>query len=145
MKITNKRAFHDYYILESLEVGIELTGGEVKSIRTGRVDLGQSFAKVFGNQIFLVNANIPLYQGARSVTYQPTRQRRLLLHRSQIASLIGKLSSGISLVPVSFYEKGNLIKVQLGLVRSKKVFDKRRVIKERDHLRRVEQELRGKE
>jgi SsrA-binding protein len=146
VKITNRRAFHDYHILESLEAGVELTGPEVKSIKTGRVELGQSFARVLNDQIYLVNAHIPSYQNTELKDYQPTRSRRLLLHRNQINSLIGKLSGkGIALVPVSIYLKNNLIKVQLGLGKSKKEFDKRKVIKERDHIRRVQQELRGKE
>ncbi|OGE26606.1 SsrA-binding protein [Candidatus Daviesbacteria bacterium RIFCSPHIGHO2_01_FULL_41_45] len=146
MKITNRKAFHDYHILEFLEVGIELTGAEVKSVRLGRVELGQSFARIINGEIFLINVNIPVYLGVDPKTYAPTRSRKLLLHRSQIDSLIGKTSSqGITLVPVSLYDKNNLIKLQLGLGKSKKVFDKRKVIKERDHLRRVQQELRGKE
>lgn len=146
MKITNRRARHDYHIIESIEAGIELTGGEVKSIRSGRVELGQSHARIMGQEIFLVNANIPVWQGTDPQGYDPTRSRRLLLHRAQIDSLIGKTSSkGVALVPVSLYEKNNLIKLQLGLGRSKKEFDKRKVVKERDHLRRIQQELRGKE
>lgn len=146
MKILNKKALHNYHILESLEAGIELTGAEVRSIKSGRVELGESHARILNNQIYLINANIPRYENSSNTNYDPTRSRRLLLHRSQIDSLIGKLSQGkMALVPVSMYEKNNLIKVQLGLGKSKKEFDKRKVIKERDHIRRVEQELRGKE
>lgn len=146
MKIVNKKVLHEYYIIESLEAGIELLGSEVKSIRAGRVDLGQSYAKIINGQVFLVNVNIPLYQNAIKEGYDPVRTRRLLLHKTQIQSLVGKLSTQhMTLVPVSLYDKHNLIKVQLGLAKSKKEFDKRRVIKERDHLRRVEQEIRGKE
>lgn len=146
MKIINKKALHNYHILESFEAGIELIGAEVKSIRAGRVDLGQSYARVLGGEVFLINANIPPYQNAQIKDYQPTGNRKLLLHRHQIESLIGKTaSSKATLVPVSIYEKNNLIKVQLGLARSKKEFDKRKIIKERDHLRRIEQELKGRE
>lgn len=146
MRIANKKALHNYYILESLEAGIELTGPEVKSIRQGRIDLGESYAKVLKNQIFLVNANIPRYQNASPQDYDPARSRRLLLHRFQISSLIGKTSrSGVTLVPLAVYTKNNVIKVSIGIGRTKKQFDKRRVIKERDHLRRIEQDLRGKE
>lgn len=146
MKIVNKKALHNYHILESFEAGIQLTGAEVKSIRSGRLDLGQSYAKVVNGQIYLVNANIPAYQNSPAKNYDPARSRRLLLHKSQIQGLIGKLSGkGIALVPVSIYEKNNMFKVQLGLGKSKKEFDKRRVVKERDHQRRIEQELRGKE
>ncbi len=146
MRIVNKKALHNYHILESLEAGVELLGSEVKSIRAGRVELGQSFAKILNNQIYLVNANIPAYQNAPIKNYDPQRSRRLLLHRGQIQSLIGKLSAkGATLVPVSIYVSHNLIKVQLGLAKSKKEFDKRKAIKEKDHERRIQQELRGKE
>ena len=145
MKILNKKALHEYHILESMEAGIELLGSEVKSIRAGRIDLGQSFARILNNEVFLINANIPPYQPSLAKKYDPIRTRRLLLHRNQIQSLIGKLSSSKStLVPVSIYDKNNMIKVQLGLGKSKREVDKRRAIKERDHQRRIEQELRGK-
>lgn len=146
MKIVNKKGLHNYHILESLEAGIELLGHEVKSIRAGRVELGQSHARILNGEVYLINAHIPPYQNAFIKDYNPARTRKLLLHRGQINSLIGKLSSqGATLVPVSIYDKHNLIKVQLGLAKSKKEFDKRKLIKERDHQRRVEQELRGKE
>lgn len=145
MKVLNKRALHEYYVLESFEVGIQLYGSEVKSIRSGRVELGQSFARVLNGEVFLINANIPAYQNAPIKNYDPARTRRLLLHRNQIQGLIGKIaSSKMTLIPVSIYDKNNFIKVQLGLAKSKKEFDHRRVIKERDHRRRIEQELRGK-
>lgn len=144
MRIVNKKALHNYHILESFEAGIKLLGHEVKSVRAGRVDLGQSFAKILNGEVYLVNVNIPRYQNAPIKGYDPQRSRKLLLHKTQIRSLIGKLSSkGAALVLVSIYDKHNLIKVQLGLGKSKKEFDKRRVIKERDHARRVEQELKG--
>lgn len=146
MKITNKKALHNYFILESLEAGIELLGSEVKSIREGRVELGQSFGKILNGEVYLINVNIPAYHNAPIKDYNPTRQRRLLLHKDQIRSLIGKLSAKSAvLVPVSLYGKNNLIKVQLGLGKSKREVDKRKLIKERDHQRRLEQELRGKE
>ncbi|OGE19588.1 SsrA-binding protein [Candidatus Daviesbacteria bacterium RIFCSPLOWO2_01_FULL_43_38] len=145
MKIVNKKALHEYHILESFEAGVQLFGSEVKSIRSGRIDLGQSFARIINEEAFLVNANIPRYQNAPIKDYDPQRTRRLLLHKSQIQSLIGKLQAKVTLVPVAIYEKNNLIKVQLGLAKSKKEFDKRKIIKERDHHRRIEQELRGKE
>ncbi|MBI3103511.1 SsrA-binding protein SmpB [Candidatus Daviesbacteria bacterium] len=145
MKIINKKALHNYHILESLEAGIVLSGGEVKSIRGGRLDLGESHVRVLGSEAFLINAHIPPYQGSYE-GYDPQRSRKLLLHKTQINSLIGKVSKGgITLVPVSIYEKNNRFKVEIGLAKSKKEFDKRRGIKEKDQIRRVEQELRGKE
>jgi SsrA-binding protein len=146
MKITNKRGLHDYFIIDSLEAGVALRGAEVKAIREGRADLSQSYAKIMGEEAFLVNALIPRYHNAPMKDYDPQRTRKLLLHKSQIRNLIGKLSqTGTTLIPVSFYEKNNLIKVQLGLGKSKRQIDKRKIIKERDHERRVQQELRGKE
>ncbi len=145
MKILNKKALHNYHILEHLEAGIVLSGGEVKSIRNGRLDLGESHIRILNGEAVLINAHIPPYQSSDE-NYDPQRSRKLLLHKSQINTLIGKVSKGgVTLIPVSIYEKNNRFKVEVGLARSKKEFDKRRVIKERDHIRRVEQELRGKE
>lgn len=146
MRIVNKKALHNYYILEKIEAGIVLSGSEVKSIRSGRVDLGESYVRILNGEAFLVNANIPRYQQAAEKEYDPTHSRKLLLHRDQLNSLMGKVQGkAITLVPVSIYEKNNKFKVEVGLAKSKKEFDKRKVIKERDHIRRVEQELRGKE
>lgn len=145
MKILNKKALHNYYILEHLEAGIVLSGSEVKSIRAGRIDLGGSHVRILNAEAFLINAHIPPFQSSPA-DYDPQRSRKLLLHKDQINSLTGKVSKGgVTLVPVSLYEKNNRFKVEVGLAKSKKEFDKRRIIKERDHLRRVQQELRGKE
>lgn len=146
MRIVNRNALRNYHILERIEAGIKLTGAEVKSIRNGRVNLSQSFAKIQNEEVHLINAHIPPYQSGIVKNYDPARSRKLLLHKDQIKSLIGKLSAGkMALVPVAIYEKNNLFKVELGLAKSKREFDKRRAAKERDHIRRVEQELRGKE
>lgn len=146
MKIINKRALHNYHILEHLEAGIVLSGAEVKSIRAGRLDLGESHIRVLNGEAYLINANIPLYQQAGDKEYDAQRTRKLLLHKAQIDSLMGKVSGkNVTLVPVSLYEKNNRFKVEVGLAKSKKEFDHRKIIKERDHQRRVEQELRGKE
>lgn len=146
MKIINKKALHNYHILDRIEAGVALTGSEVKSIRAGRIDLGESHIRILNEEAFLINANIPRYEQTSEKIYDPTRSRKLLLHRSQIATLIGKTSgTGVTLVPVSLYEKNNNFKVEVGLAKSKKEFDKRAVLKERDHNRRIEQELRGKE
>lgn len=146
MRTVNKRALHNYHILEHLEAGIVLTGSEVKSIRSGRLDLSEAYVKILNEEAFLINANIPKYAQTSERNYDPIKSRKLLLHRDQIQSLIGKTSGkGITLVPVSMYEKNNNFKVEVGLGKSKKEFDKRKVLKERAHIRRVEQELRGKE
>jgi len=146
VRIVNKKALHNYHILERLEAGISLTGAEVKSIRSGRLDLGEAHVRILNGEAFLINANIPRYAQSSNQTYDATRSRKLLLHKAQIMSLTGKTSGkGVTLVPVSLYEKNNKLKVEVGLGKSKKEFDKRAVIKERDHKRRIEQELREKE
>ena len=146
MKILNKRALHNYHILENLEAGVVLSGAEVKAIRGGRLDLGEAYVKIIGGEAFLVNANIPKQVTNGQKEYDAFRSRKLLLHKIQIRTLVGQISRlGFTLVPVSMYEKNNKFKVSVGLAKSKKEFDKRRVVKERDHKRRIEQELRGKE
>ncbi len=146
MRILNKTAYRNYQILESIEAGLVLLGSEVKALREGRVELGQSFARIVNGEVFLINAHIPIYKNSQIEGYDPGRSRKLLLHKNQIQSLLGKLSGGkTTLVPLALYESHNFIKVEIGLGRSKKEFDKRKVIKERDHIRRIEQELRGKE
>lgn len=146
MKIVNKKALHNYHILEHLEAGVVLSGAEVKSIRAGRIDLGEAYVRILNGEAFLVNANIPRYNQAADKEYDATKSRKLLLHRDQIDSLIGKTSGkAVTLVPVSIYEKNNRFKVEVGLAKSKREFDRRKIIKEKDHIRRVEQELRGKE
>lgn len=146
MKILNKKALHNYHILARVEAGIVLSGSEVKSIRAGRLDLGESHVRILNGEAYLVNASIPRYQQTSEKEYDGQKSRKLLLHKDQINSLIGKTSGKhTTLVPVSIYEKNNRFKVEMGLAKSKKEFDKRKIIKERDHIRRVEQELRGKE
>ena len=143
MKISNKKARHDYHILETLEAGIVLSGQEVKSLRSGRADLSNSFARVQNGEVFLKNAFIPPYNAASIPDYNPNRDRKLLLHKSQIKSLIGKTSKAQTLVPLSIYEKSNFIKVELAIGTSKNKYDHRKVIKARDEQRKIEQDLRG--
>jgi SsrA-binding protein len=140
MKISNKKARFEYSITDSFEAGIVLFGHEVKSLRAGRGDLSDSFAKVQNGEIYLKNAFIPPYQNSAINDYNPKRDRKLLLHKDQIGKLIG---SKDHLIPLSIYEKRNMFKVDLGVGTSKKQFDKRRAIKERDQTRKIEQELRG--
>lgn len=145
MRIVNRNVFRNYHILERIEAGIKLTGVEVKSIRASRVNLSKSFAKIQNEEAYLINMYIPHTQTSAK-NYDPARSRKLLLHKDQIKSLTGKLSAGkMALVPVAIYEKNNLFKIELGLAKSKREFDKRRATAARDHIRRVEQELRGKE
>lgn len=144
--IVNKKGLFNFQILESIEAGIKLLGSEVKSIRDGRVELGESFVRILNEELYLVNAHIPAYQNADIKGYDPNRTRKLLVHKNQIHSLIGKLSKGqITLIPIAIYEKRNLIKVDVGVARSKTQIDKRKQIQKRDEQRRIEQEIRGKE
>lgn len=140
MKLYNKKAKFNYHILQSFEAGIVLSGQEVKSLRLGRGDLSDSFARVQNGEVYLKNAFIPPYQNAAIKDYDPKRDRKLLLHRDQIRKLVG---SSHQLIPLSIYEKRNMFKVDLGIGASKKQFDKRKAIKARDELRKIEQDLRG--
>jgi SsrA-binding protein len=140
MKLYNKKARFNYQIIDSFETGIVLTGQEVKSLRLGRGDLSDSFARIQNGEVFLKNAFIPPYQNAVIKDYDPKRERKLLLHRDQIRSLAGSTNH---LIPLSIYEKNNMFKVDLGVGASKKQFDKRKTIKERDEKRKIEQDLRG--
>lgn len=144
MRILNKKVLHNYHILETVEAGIVLSGAEVKSIRSGRIDLGESHVRLLNGEAFLINANIPRYLQSSNTEYDAQRSRKLLLHKAQLNSLTGKVSGkSITLVPVALYEKNNRFKVEVGLAKSKKEFDKRKILKERDQIRKIEQELRG--
>lgn len=141
MKILNPKARYNYHILDTFEAGMVLSGTEVKSIRFGRIDLSESFARIQNREVYLKNAYIPPFGGAIN-NYDPKADRKLLLHKKQIQNLTGRLSKGgMALIPLSVYTTRNLIKVELALGASKKQFDKRRVIKERDQQRKIEQDL----
>ncbi len=130
---TNKKAHFDYEILEVFEAGIELIGPEVKSIRDGHISLKESFASVKDSQIWLNNAHVSPYKPAAGNNAEPTRARRLLLKKSEISELIGKVqTAGYTIVPVKIYFSHGLIKVEIALARGKKQHDKRNVIKNRE-------------
>lgn len=148
MRIENRLARRNFFITEAFEAGIVLSGSEVKSLRLGRADLSRSFAKLQNGEVFLNNAFIYPYSQKSSAhfgaskDYDPQRPRKLLMHKSQIRSLLGKLSSkGKALIPLAIYEKNNMFKVWLGLGQHKKKFDKKRALKEKDEARRLEREL----
>jgi SsrA-binding protein len=133
MKITNKRAYYDYELLETFEAGINLQGQEVKAVREGHADLTGSFARIVGSEAYLVNAKIFPYEYARTEDYDQNRTRKLLLHKKQIISLKAKTDgSNLTIVPVSLYTTHNLIKVELALGKSRKQFNKREQKKRRD-------------
>ena len=139
---TNRKAFRDYEVLESFECGIELKGGEVKSLRAGRINMDDSFARIEANELFLYNAHISPYEEASYMNVEPARQRKLLLHKGQIRKLSGRLTQkGLTAVPLKVYfnDRG-FVKIELALCKGKKLYDKREDIKRREidmHLRRV--------
>lgn len=141
----NRRARHDYFVEETMEAGIALVGTEVKSLRAGRVSLQDSYAEVLGTEVFLRNAHIDQYQPGSRFNHDPLRPRRLLLHKGEIRRVAAKVQQrGYTLIPLSIYFKGGKAKVELGLCRGKKAYDKREAIRERDIKREMEREARGK-
>ncbi len=129
----NRKAFHDYHILETYEAGIALLGTEVKSIREGRVNLRDSFARVEHGEVFLYNVNISPYSHRGYADHEPLRQRKLLLRRDEIRKLIGRtVEKGMTLVPLRMYLKNGRVKVAIGLAKGKKDYDKRETIKRRE-------------
>lgn len=142
MKITNKKAFFDYQLLDKFEAGINLYGYEVKSVRLGKADLTGSFIRIIGSEAYLINAKIFPYQQAQIENYDDKRTRKLLLHKKEIISLKSKIEgSNLSLIPVSMYLKHGFIKVEVALGKGKKKFEKRESIKKKDIQRDVEREL----
>ncbi len=141
---TNKKAYHDYYIEEKFEAGIALTGTEVKSLREGRANLKESYAKIKDGELFLVNAHISPYSCGNIFNHEPKRMRKLLMHKREIFKLFGKIRErGYSLVPLSLYfNDRNKAKLELGLAKGKTLYDKRESIKRKDEKRVTERELR---
>lgn len=139
----NRRAKFDYEILETLEVGIELFGFEVKSAKAGHAQINGSFAVIKDNQAWLIGATIPAYQLANAPhAYEPSRSRRLLLHKKEIKSLIGSAArKGLTMVPLKMYNKSGYVKLLIGLGRHKKSADKREMIKKRESAREIERTL----
>ena len=129
----NRKAFHDFHILETFEAGVVLLGTEVKAIREGNVNLRDSFARVEGGEIFIYNVHITPYSHRGYSDNEPTRRRKLLLHRSEIRKLIGKtVERGMTLVPTRLYFKNGHVKVAISLAKGKKAHDKRETIKRRE-------------
>jgi SsrA-binding protein len=129
----NRKAFHDFHLLETFEAGIVLVGTEVKAIREGRVNLRDSFARVEDGEVFLYNVNISPYSHRGYADHEPLRRRKLLLHRDEIRKLIGKtVERGMTLVPIRLYFKNGRIKVAVSLAKGKKEYDKRETIKRRE-------------
>jgi len=143
--VDNRRARHDYHLLERVEAGIALTGTEVKSLRQGRATLGQAYADVHGGEAWLRGAEISVYEQGNRANHEPTRDRKLLLHRREIDRLYGQLrEKGLTLVPTRLYFKDGRVKVELALARGKDVRDKRRTIADRDAKRQMERALKAR-
>jgi len=138
--------FHDYQILEKFEAGVVLSGAEVKAIKSGQINLKGSYVTTRKNEPWLINTHVSPYKMASSQRdYSPTHDRKLLLHRKEIASLIGTMGTkGLTVLPLSVYTKGSLVKLELGICRGKKLHDKRETIKKRDAKRQIERLMRDK-
>ncbi len=136
---TNRRARHDYEIVETFDCGMVLTGSEIKSIRSGQVQLKDAYAEIRGGEVWLNNAHIAPYQFAREGGHDPERARKLLLHGREISRLIGKVKeSGLTLIPLSMYLSNGYAKVELALARGRRTVDKRHRIREREQQREMD-------
>lgn len=136
---TNRKAYHDYHIEETHEAGVALTGTEIKSVRVGSVNLRDSYAQVRNGELWLFNVHIAPYEPASRQNADPYRDRKLLMHRGEIMRLMGRVQEkGLALVPLRMYLKRNHAKIEIGLVRGKKLYDKRETIAKRDSAREME-------
>jgi len=139
---TNRKAYHNYLIQDSVEAGIVLTGTEIKSIRAGKVSLGDAYVKPEAGELWLLNAHIARYEAGSYLSHEPTRPRKLLLHHKQIDNLTSKvLEKGLTLVPLKLYIKGNIAKVEVALAKGKKLYDKRESIVRRETEREMERAI----
>src|SRR5438477_11452418 len=141
----NRQAYHDYFVERTIEAGISLVGTEIKSIRDGKVQLRGSYAMPRNGELWLENAHIAVYEHGNRYNHDPMRNRKLLLHRREIEQLLAKVQTkGLTLVPLKIYLKGGTAKIELGLCRGKKLYDKRDAIAERDSKREIERIVRGR-
>jgi len=139
----NRKAFHDYEILERVEAGISLTGTEIKSIRAGGANIREAHARPLDGEMWLYGAHIAEYGAGSWQNHEPTRPRRLLLHKAQIREWVRAMNEkGLSVIPLSMYLKGGMAKVELGLVRGRKQYDKRQAIAKRDAERDIQRAMR---
>ncbi len=140
----NKKAFHHYFVEEKYEAGISLLGSEVKSLRDGKVNLGDSYGDIKRGEVFLVDAHISPYVQANRLNHNPLRTRKLLLHKREIKRLIGKVEQrGYTLIPLKLYFVNGKVKVELGLAKGKKLFDKRETLKKKTMDREMERGRKG--
>jgi SsrA-binding protein len=139
---TNRKAYHNYHIGDSLEAGIALTGTEIKSVRAGRASLGDAYVRPEAGELWLMNAHIARYDAGSYMSHEPRRPRKLLLHRKQIDSLTSQVvEKGFTLVPLKLYIKDSLAKVEVALAKGKKLYDKREAIARRDSDREMERAI----
>jgi SsrA-binding protein len=139
---TNRKAYHDYFIEETYEAGMVLTGSEIKSIRAGRVNLRDGYVQVRNGEIWLLNIHIAPYKQASLQNHEPRRDRKLLMHRQEISRLQGKVQEkGYTIVPLRLYLRDSWAKVEIALVRGKKLYDKRRAIAKRDADREMQRAI----
>ncbi|MFC1970870.1 SsrA-binding protein SmpB [Chloroflexota bacterium] len=130
---TNRKAFHNYHLCDSCEAGIVLTGSEIKSVRSGRVSLGDAYVRPERGELWLFNAHIARYEASSYLSHEPKRPRKLLMHRKEINNLTSKISEkGLTLIPTKLYIKGSLAKVEVALAKGKKLYDKRESISRRE-------------
>ena len=138
----NKKAFHDYFIEDTYEAGISLAGTEVKSLRMGKCSVKESFIRVEKGEVYIYGMHISPYEKGNIFNKDPMRIRKLLLHRHEINKIEGKLQEkGLTLVPLKVYFKGSLVKVEVGVARGKKLYDKREAIAKKDQRREAEKEF----
>ncbi len=139
---TNRKAYHNYHIGDSLEAGVALTGTEIKSIRAGRVSLGDAYVRPEAGELWLLNAHIARYEAGSYLSHEPRRPRKLLLHRKQIDSLTSRvLEKGFTLVPLKLYIKDSLAKVEVALAKGKRLYDKRESIARHETEREIERAI----
>jgi SsrA-binding protein len=142
---TNKKAYHNFYVGDSIEAGIALTGSEIKSVRAGHVSLGDAYVRPEKGEMWLYNAHIARYEASSYMGHEPTRPRKLLLHRKEILNLSGKVAEkGLTLVATKMYIKGNIAKVEIALAKGKKLYDKREAITRRETDRELARTLKSR-
>ena len=142
---TNRKAYHNYFVQDSIEAGIALTGSEIKSIRSGRVSLGDAYVKPEAGELWLLNAHIARYEPGSYLSHEPRRPRKLLLHRKQIDSLTSRVrEKGLTLVPLKLYIKDSLAKIELALAKGKRLYDKRESIIRRETEREIDRAIKRK-
>ncbi len=142
---SNRKAFHDYFILERFEAGISLSGTEVKSIRQGTLNLRDSFCNVKDGEIFVIGMHISPYEKGNIFNRDPDRERRLLMHKREIMRLYGKVKQeGLTIVPLSVYFKGPRVKLEIGLAKGKKLYDKRESQAKRDAAREIDRAMKSR-